>query len=92
MPVPLSTTHAQGAGLQAAQHAELPTAGPFARIKQQQIAVASTDASQPAPAAATNGAAPIGTPASPADGPALATNHLNFWYCDIGESKWSNVW
>ncbi len=35
MPVPVSTTHANGVGLKGANASELPTEGPFARLKAQ---------------------------------------------------------
>ena len=94
MPVPLSVTHAQKAvGLDAAQHTELPSAGPFARA----AAFNQKSAEENAPSEAGTTTVPsvpasdqqptMATDAPPADAPAaLATHNLNFWYTDIGKN------
>lgn len=94
MPIPLSATHPQAkAAGAAATHAELPTAGPFARLAADAAAAgssgeqAATGAQQQAPAAAGagDGAGPRGSSAEPS---AIATHHLNFFYPGIGEAVW----
>lgn len=91
MPVPLSTTHANGAGLQAAQNAELPTSGPFARLAQQSTMLSHELGN--GNAADANNAASSSQPQHPNGDhlPALATNHLSFWYCDTGTISFTSL-
>ena len=90
MPVPLSVTNPKAVGLAAAQAAELPTQGPFARMAAAAAVVeqpgngtgagaAGTAVVQPGPSgtAAANGSSDAGVPA-------VATNNLTFCYPDLG--------
>lgn len=85
MPVPVSVTHAQRAGLQSSTHTELPTAGPFAtlgsrssgnerKVEDERIEEAIRPGNEAHCAVAEGNV------------PAIRTNHLSFWYCDIGAS------
>jgi hypothetical protein len=92
MPVPISVTHAkkEGAkGLEAATHTELPSAGPFARAAafNQKSAEenAPAEVAVKVPAAAPSSDQPTTTDA--ASTASLSTQHLNFWYTDIGKTN-----
>jgi hypothetical protein len=94
MPVPISVTHAKKAGavgLDAAQHTELPSAGPFARAAAFNQKSAEENSTAQAVSNAPKVASDQGQPtpatdsaAAPAPAAALATHNLNFWYTDIG--------
>jgi len=93
MPVPISVTHAKKAGavgLDAAQHTELPSAGPFARAAAFNEKVAEENAAADvAPKAEVAASDHQPTPATdataaPATTASLSTQNLNFWYTDIG--------
>lgn len=99
MPVPVSVTHAKKAvGLDAAQHTELPSAGPFARAAEFNQKIAEENApkeesnaspvvaSDQQPTTAAKDATP--PPSAPA---ALATHNLNFWYTDIGKQNLTSL-
>lgn len=80
MPVPLSVTNPKAVGLVAAQAAELPTQGPFARMAQQPADQGSTKqaaaaAADPVPAATANGS----------NDWAVETCSLSFSYPDLGD-------
>lgn len=92
MPVPISVTHKKGVGLAAAQPAELPTEGPFARLKKDDAADGENAAgggAQQGPAASQQQQQQQdvqgGSVASSAADTAVATNCLSFSYPDIGE-------
>lgn len=85
MPVPVSVTHVQRAGLQASTHTELPTAGPFASLGSRNSEGKANDEDK----------REIKTMRSESEAhcakeddnvPAVRTSHLSFWYCDIGSS------
>ncbi len=84
MPVPVSVTNPNGAGLSAANVTELVTEGPFARLKAvareeaQQVAQAPT-ATHPEPALSRSAEEPS------TSGCAVETNNLSFTYTGIGE-------
>lgn len=80
MPVPLSVTNPHGKGLVAAQQAELPTAGPFARLAQAADVNPATRQATAQPAAQQQQQQAGGDGGS---GPAVATNSLTFCYTDI---------
>lgn len=92
MPVPLSATHAndQAFGLVAAQNAELPTAGPFARLMKS--SAETNDGNGMETNVASGLRSVVNGGSSPQDkcdndrasSAALETRGLNFWYCDIG--------
>jgi hypothetical protein len=93
MPVPISVTHAKKAGavgLDAAQHTELPSEGPFARAaafnKKLAEENAAADVAPKAQVAASDQQPTPATDAAavPATTAALSTQNLNFWYTDIG--------
>lgn len=84
MPVPLSETHKDGKGLDAAQHEELPTgkSSLFSKF----LGIQSTTApAAPAPHS-RGGCAPTTVPGqrqTPGTGPAIQTDNLSYQYCDI---------
>ena len=98
MPVPVSVTHARGVGLQAQGAAELPTAGPFARLAAVQDGVVTANGATTAngdhaasaerqPAAATtqpDSDSADERPAMDDAAAAIETSHLHFTYPGIG--------
>jgi hypothetical protein len=85
MPVPLSVTNPQGAGLQAAANTSLPTEGPFERMKR--LAAEAAQVTQATTAQETSNAPVVPEPQGneiPASEHALITSQLSFSYPDIG--------
>lgn len=85
MPIPLSVTNPKGVGLAAANPAELPTQGPFARLgdsSDAQVSNSENGAVQQQHQEAADQAATCAT--SPPEVFAVETHGLNFWYPDIG--------
>lgn len=82
MPIPVSVTHKQGAGLQAATHESLPTSSMFESLGRS--AVHSKNGSKVENL--RNEKDGIGHPSNITDEAlsAVQTNDLTFWYCDIG--------
>ncbi len=84
MPVPVSVTHKKGSGLEAAQHAVLPTSSSlFDRLGSgsgaavnKNVVVSEDTCKRSTPSEAVV--------QEDSDVPAVRTNDLNFWYCDIG--------
>jgi hypothetical protein len=80
MPVPLSVTNPKAVGLAAAQPAELPTTGPFARLGAQ----ADDTTGQQAPAQQGAAAADVQQQQGSSGDWAVETQSLSFCYPDIG--------
>lgn len=83
MPVPLSVTNPKAVGLEAAQPAELPTSGPFARLGGQ------ADDTSGQQASVQQGAAAAEAQQQAANGGdwAVKTQSLSFCYPDIGKAS-----
>lgn len=82
MPVPVSVTHKNGSGLEAAQHDVLPTSSSlFDRLGSGSGTHVNKNV------CVSEGARKKSSPSEVAvqeDVPAVRTNNLSFWYCDIG--------
>jgi len=89
MPVPVSVTHGKRAGLEAADHAELPTSGPFARnaqLKHDKEEV--EDPKEREEAMEIEDTMGVGAGSVEEQKvAAVETKDLSFWYCDIGARR-----
>lgn len=90
MPVPLSVTNPKAVGLAAAQLAELPTQGPFARLGQAADGGREPASSQQGAAAAAAVTEQAGA-ASSSSHWAIETHSLSFSYPDIGEQEAAGI-